>query len=106
MSVNNLLNQSVSLYSKASYGADGREVVGVATTVPARFVEGTKSRLLPNQQIVTIDALIYLKPDQSIEINDKVTYGSTNYKVHAIKVGRGLSGDAHHKTVEVKKWQV
>lgn len=105
MTIDSLLNQTVTLYTKTGYDLYGRETKGSAQSVAARFVETTKSRLLPNQQVVTIEAMVFFKSDQAIQINDKVTYGGVNYKVHGKKVGRGRDGEAHHIECELIKWQ-
>lgn len=104
--INALLNQTVTLYAKSGYTRDGRESVGVGSSVKARFVEVNKTRFLPNQQVVRIDAKAFFKADQTININDKVTYNGTDYKVHGKKVGRGMNGEAHHVEVELIKWQI
>ena len=105
MNINSLLNQTITIYHKNSYSADGRETVGAAQSIPARFLEVNKSRLLPNQQVVTIEGVVYLKADQAIAVNDRITYDGVDYKVHGKKVARGANGASHHQTIEVKKWQ-
>lgn len=103
MSLPQLLNQLITVYTKSSYSPDGREVLGSGVTKKARFQRVTKSRFLPNQQVVTIDAIAYLEGDASINVNDKVTYSGNNFKVHGKSVAVDGQGNFHHTKVELIK---
>lgn len=100
----NLLNQTISHYPKSSYDIDGREVFGSVTTYSARVQEQSKSRFLPNGQVVVIDAVVYLSGNPSISLNDKVSYNGTNYKVHSRKVAIDGQGFEHNTKLELTKW--
>ena len=104
MALQNLLNQTVSIASQSSFDAYGREVVGTAASYQARIQEVNKSRLLPNGQTIVIDAIAYLDGAAAVNVNDRVTYGSTQYKVHGKSTGIDGQGNTHHTKVELVKW--
>lgn len=99
-----LLNQSLSVYSKSSYSADGREVVGSATTVLARFQAKTKNIMSPNGAVITIVAVAYVGPSAVIEVEDKVVYSGSNYKVYSKYPVPDGSGNINHFKLELTRW--
>lgn len=100
----NLLNQTISHYPKSSYDVDGREVFGSVANYSARVQEQTKSKFLPNGQVVIIDAVVYLSGSPSISLNDKIIYGGVNYKVHSKSVAIDGQGFSHNTKLELTKW--
>ena len=105
MSVNGLLNQQIVITSKTGYNAYGRETVSTANTVQARFQKTTKQRLLPNGSLLVIEAIVYVPSDTTVVIDDKVTYGGTDYKVYGIYTAIDGSGDTNHLKLELTKWK-
>ena len=105
MSINSLLNQQISIVTKTGYNAYGREVVGTATTVQARFQRNTKQKLLPNGSLITIEATVYVPSDTTVAIDDKVTYSDTDYKVFGIYTAIDGVGDTNHLKLELVKWK-
>jgi hypothetical protein len=103
---NGFFNQTISLYTRSSYDRYGREVVGEAVSYKARVQEKTKSRLLPNGQVIQIDAIAYVQSDLGVSTNDRIDVGSVKYKV----VGKSAAVDGHGKTnhikLELTKWQL
>lgn len=98
MALPNLLNQTVSVYPRASYDSYGREVLGSAVSYKARVQEVTKTIQQPNGQIIAVDAIAYLNANPTISINDKVSFNSTTYKV----VGKSTAIDGQGNTNHVK----
>lgn len=106
MSLNGLLNQTIVVYGKTSYNAYGREVVsGSATSVKARFQPQTKTRLLPNGAVLTIDAVAYVPANTTINVDDRVDVGTTRYKVLAKYPTPDGQGNTNHIKIELIKWQ-
>ena len=99
------MNQTITKYAKSSYNDEGREVVGSGSTVQCRFQKRTSRRLLPNNTVITIDAIVYVPPATSINTDDKVTFESQNYKVFAIYEAVGGDGQKNHLKCELIKWQ-
>lgn len=104
MSFASLLNQDITVYSKTARDRYGKETFGSGTSVKARFQHVRKSKVLATNEVLTIDAIVFLEGDVSIEMNDKISYGGINYKV----VGRNSSvdgqGNVHHYELELQKW--
>lgn len=105
MSFTGLLNQSLTVYNKSSYGADGREVVGSGSTVKARVQPITKRKLLPNGSVINIDAIAYVNNDATIATDDRVAYNSQQYKVLSTYPVPDGTGDTHHIKLELIKWR-
>lgn len=104
MSATNLFNQTITLYSKSSYDAYGREVVGAGASVNCRFQHKTKQRLLPDGSLKTIHAIAYIPGGTTIAEDDRVTYGSDTYKVFSINNAVDGSGNINHIKLELIKW--
>lgn len=104
MSITGLLNQTLTLYGKSSYNSEGREVVGSGSSVKCRFQRTTKRRVLPDGSLLTIDAIVYVAGDTSINTDDKVTFGGDNYKVAGIYSAVDGAGSTNHLKLELIKW--
>lgn len=105
MAFNDLLNQTITLYPKATIDAYGRRQVGAGVSHPARVQETTKAVLLASGETVNIDAIVFLKSTVSVEHGDKITYDGNDYKVFRRNTSVDGSGDTHHIKLEITKWQ-
>lgn len=104
--LNNLRRQTVTLYTSSTKDRYGRQSHGSGTDYKVRVNEKTKNIFKPNGEVITIHANCYFSPDVTIDIDDKVTYNSIDYKVFSKKIARNEQGVAHHTKVELVKWQV
>lgn len=98
-------NQSITVSSKTGNNRYARATFGEGDENNARFQIKNKSRLLPNGQVVMIEAIMYCKGDLNININDKVVYGTNNYKVYSKSEAIDGEGNINHLKLEVVKWQ-
>ena len=105
MSLNGLLNQTLSVYNKSSFDAYGREVVGTATDIKARVQQTTKQRLLPTGALITIEIVAYVKSDASVNVGDRIKYDSKYYKVYGRYAAVDDTGNVDHYKLELTKWQ-
>lgn len=105
MSLNGLLNQTISITSRTGYNPYGRETVSGAASVQSRFQKQTKQKFLPNGSIITIEAVCYVPGDTVVAIDDKVTYQATDYKVYGIYAAIDGRGDTNHLKLELTKWK-
>lgn len=105
MSVTNLFGQSITIHSRASYNAQGREVMGTNTTVKARVQPSTKTRLMAGGAVLVIDAIAYVGPTVAVNIDDKVVYDSIPYKVINKYPTPDGTGQTNHIRLELQKWQ-
>jgi hypothetical protein len=105
MSFKSLLRQTVKLYTKSGYNRYGREIVGAGTNYKARVERGTKSKLLPNGEVVNVLATVYLDSSVTINNDDRVTFNSEEYKVFSVKTTVDGQGNTHHLKADLIKWQ-
>lgn len=105
MGISGLFNQTVTLYTKSSYNEFGREVIGSGASHKARVQPVTKTRLLPNGQTVRIDAIAYVKPDLSVNIDDRIDFSGANYKVFGKSLAVDGAGATQHIKLELIEWK-
>lgn len=105
MSLEGLLNQTITIYSKSSYNAQGREVVGSGTDVDARVQETTKRKMLPSGSLITIDIIAYVGASTTVETDDRVDYNGGKFKVHGKYNAVGGNGAVDHIKLELIKWR-
>ena len=100
-----LLNQDIVVYNKTALDKYGRNSYsGGSTTVKARFQLKTINRLLPNRETVVVEAIAYVMPNTSINVGDKVTYSSVDYKVFGKNAAIDDVGSTDHIKLELTKW--
>lgn len=105
MSFNGFLNQDATVYNQSSLDRYGRENFGSGTSIKCRFERKKKAKLMPSGETQIIDGIVYCKPDITVNVDDKLTFDSNNYKVlnkESVVVGNGTT---HHLELEVIKWQ-
>jgi hypothetical protein len=105
MSLNGLLNQTITLFTKSGLDKYGKETYGSSVSTKARVQVTTKTRLLPNGQTKTILAVAYVAPSTTINVGDKVTYGGIDYKVFGRYDAVDGEGETNHIKVELTKWE-
>lgn len=105
MSIDSLLNQIVTHYPESSFDRYGAEVDSVTgTQYKARVQLVTKTRLLPNGQVVQTDVLCDVVGDPSIARGDRLDYLAVKYRVYTKKQAIDGIGNVHHTRFELQKW--
>lgn len=104
--ISHLLNQNMTVYNKTTNNRYGRENHGAGTTAKCRFQEKDITKLMPNGDSITLSGLIFAEPDLTISNNDRVTYNSVDYRVHAVAKSAGFTGAIDHLEIEVSLWQM
>lgn len=92
MSVTGLFNQTIVIYGRTSYNAQGREVVGAGVSVQGRLQPKRKTIFLPNQEVVSLMGIAYVPANTTVNIGDRITYAGVTYKVfnkYAVPDGNG-----------------
>jgi len=108
MSLKGMFNQTITLYNKSALDKFGRETYSASSSVKCRFQKKTITRLFPTgttAETKVIEAIVYLPSDTTINIGDKVTYSSVDYKVFGRYDAVDGSGATNHIKVELTKWQ-
>jgi len=105
MSFNSLLNQSVQVYAEGTVrDKQGRLTPGAATTHRARVERTAEVAIMPNKEMVPIDAVMFIAASATIKEGVKVTYGSDEFKVMVYSEIVGRNGTVHHYEVKAQKW--
>lgn len=105
MSIANLLNQTCTVYPKSGYDKFGHDVSGQPVNVYCRFQNKTKTRILPNQQIVNLVGVVYLDGSVSINTEDRIVFGGSSYKVFSVDGNVDRIGVQRMIKCEVTVWQ-
>lgn len=105
MSYLGLLNQTSTVYNKTGHGGDGRETVGSGTVVACRAEEKTKMRMTPSGEPVRIDITFFYPSDTAINVDDRISYSSVDYKVITRSVLVDGRGATRHLEIEAQRWQ-
>lgn len=105
MAVQDFFNQTITLYPTSSYDRYGKLVTGSGTEYPARFQETTKDVLSPTGELIHIVGIVYVSPNITIAVNDKVTYSGSDFKVFKKYSAVDGQGATSHIKLELIKWQ-
>lgn len=105
MSVQSLLQQSATIYPKSGYNKFGRDQSGSGVTVKCRFQNTTKTKLMPNQQVIILDGIMYFDGSVSINTEDRIVFGGVSYKAFSVNGSINGRGTQKITKVEVQKWQ-
>lgn len=104
--IKGLLNQTISVQGKTGYDVFGRETHDTASNVKCRFQKSPIQRLLPNGSLITIEAVVYVADDADVDIDDRVTFDSEDYKVYGKYQAVDGLGNTNHYKLELTKWQM
>lgn len=105
MSVGNLLRQELTIYGKGSYDSYGRPSLGAGVDVWGRFQPKQKRQLMPDGDVLVIDALAYVPNDTTVKTDDRVSYDSTNYKVVGVYKTPDGKGNTKFIRLELVKFK-
>ena len=101
--IDGYLNQIVSRSAKSGYDVYGKPTTKDGEDVKARFQEKQRRAMDDKGVEFLTDAELWIKPDQTMELDDVITYEGIKYKVVRVDVKRGLSGNPDHKKVLLVK---
>ena len=105
MSFKGLLNQTATIANRSGHSADGRETVGTGTDVDCRAEETTKMVMTATGEPVRIDIIFFFEGDVSVNVDDRITYGSSTYKAITKSVLVDGRGNTRHVEVQAQRWQ-
>ncbi len=105
MSVNSMLHQKATIYTRTGYDKFGRDTSSGGNVVFCRFQNDVKTIIQPNQQVVVQAAVIYFAGDASVNIEDRVVVAGLSYKV--FEVNGSVDGRGNQRIIKarVTKWQ-
>lgn len=103
MPIDAYLNQRVSRKAKSGVDKFGKVTTSAAATIEARFQEKAKRLVDEQGKEYLADAELWVKPSQTLELEDVITVNSINYKVVRVDTKRGLTGGIDHKKAYLKR---
>ncbi len=105
MSLQNLMAQQATIYPKTGYNKFGRDQEAVGTVYRCRFQNQTKTRILPNQQVVQLVGVFYFMGTVNINAEDRIIFNGLSYKAFGVNGSVDGRGTQRLVKVEVTKWQ-
>lgn len=103
MSINTYLNQNLEKKIRSGFTLEGKPSLGSAVSFKGRF-QDKQTRLVDSNGVeFTTDGEVWMKPDESINLEDYIIYESVNYKVVRIDTKRKFDGEVNHKKALVVK---
>lgn len=99
MPVTTYLNQTASLKAKTGYDKFGKPTTSTGVTFECRLQASNKKMVKVGGEEFLIDAEMWVKPTQTIVLDDVVVFGSDNYKVIRVDTKRGFTGSVDHKKI-------
>ena len=112
MAATDLFNQTITLYNRTSYASDGRLVASSGSNIKARVQFSNKQRYqyngvgTGNVSVITIDLIAYISSNNTVNVDDRVSYDSTDYKIAGIYKTVDGAGNVNHIKLELVKWKV
>lgn len=106
MNIAHLFKQTITIYPKSGYDKFGKPTNSTSATVSARVQKTTRQRLLPNNSLVLILAIVYVPATTVVNVDDKVTYSGIDYKVFSKSEAIDGMGAVNHIKLELQKWQI
>lgn len=103
MPVDTYLNQQVARKAKSGVDKFGKITTSASTTIEARYQEKAKRLVDDNGKEYLADGELWVKPTQTLELEDIITVNSINYKVVRVDTKRGLGGSIDHKKAYLKR---
>ena len=104
MTIAGLLNQTITIYNKTGFDSFGKPNLSSGVSARARVQQVTKQRVLPNNVVVTIYAIMYVGPSVTVNVDDRITHGGVDYKVFSRNVQVDDRGATNHYKLECTKW--
>lgn len=103
MPITTYLNTTVTRKPKSTLDKYGAVTTGTAVNIRARIQEKV-TRLFDERGIEFLaDAELWVKPTETINLEDLITFESNNYKVVRIDTKRGLTGNKDHKKIYLRR---
>ena len=97
------MNEQVTIQAKSTLGADGRPTWATGVAVWSRVVDKSGVLRKDGGREYAYDRTVYLLPDVSISLGDRVTYGSATHEVVDVRVVKDIGGRADHIVARLRR---
>lgn len=105
MSFNALLKQSITLQNRSgNRDKTGQPAYAAGSTLAARVQRTQKTIATADRDRTPIHAIIFIGPSTEPQIDAKVTYDGTVYRVMAVEDVVGRNGQTHHYELMCQLW--
>lgn len=103
MLIDKYLNQTIYLKTTTGHDVYGKEISGAKKGVACRFHPKQVRKLDKDGNEYLTDAVVWIKHDVAVSIDDVITYGTGSYKVNNIDTKIGFNGAPELTKLFVKK---
>lgn len=105
MSFNGLLKQTITLRNKSgTRDKQGQPGYASPSSLSARVQRTHKTIATADRDRTPIHAIVFIGPSTEPEIDSKVTYDGTDYRVMAVEDVVGRNGQTHHFELMCQLW--
>ena len=96
MSLSGYLNTSgVTMEAVTGHNSDGAPTYGSAATIKCRYEPKRKLLRLLNGEAVISAGRLFVEPDLTVAVNNKINYAGTTYRVLEIHEEQGFDSISH-----------
>ena len=106
MSITSLLNQTITLTSQGQRDKFGKVTFATGTSYPARFERNHKLIFTKQNEAINIDGTVFLNPNVTVAVGDRLVYDSVTYQVMQVNEPVGATGAVHHIEVLVQEFSI
>lgn len=106
MSIANLLNQDIVIYTKGALDGYGKPTFGSGASYKARFEQQNTTIATVQNDREPIDGKVFVMPECVVGIGDKLTYDGEDYRVMRRSKNVVGSGVLSHQELLVQLWSI
>lgn len=105
MSLYSLLRQTISIQNRSgARDKQGQPAFGSASSLRARVQKTHKTIATSERDRTPVHAIIFVGPETEPQIDAKITYETTEYRVLAVEAVPGRDGRTHHYEIMAQLW--
>lgn len=106
MSIDHLLKQSCTISAKGGQNKVGQTSFGAAVTYSCRFQKTNRTIVTSQSEKEPIDGIVFLPSSASFNLEDKLVFAGTSYRVMRIEPMVDGAGATRHFEAMVQRWNV
>ena len=103
-----LLNQTITISGFSNTTDDyGNAITDAEVEYKARVEQVTKQKVMPGGEVIPFSLIVWIEPttDSGIDVNARVVYNGTAYKVIGRKMIPGFNGKTQLTELECTEWR-
>ena len=103
MSITDLMNQTISVKTVASYDGLGDATVSAGVSVAARVEPENLEVVLPGGRTLVAQYRIFVPAGTTVAAEDKITYDGADHEIISVEEMKGRDGTTHHIELLVRR---